>query len=113
MGTGAGDSAGLARPEGAYHRLRIGVDDPEQGRRWPGGTPAPLPVLLHRVEGEAEAPSELSLSEPQPRPEGTNLVRRWRRIYRLRTSQLLVGPRIPILGRLRLEMASGSQSAIP
>jgi hypothetical protein len=66
--------------------------------------PAPLLVLLHRVEREAEAPGKLRLGQPQLRPQGTNLVRRRRRIYRLRTRQLLVGPRIPVLDRLRLDL---------
>jgi hypothetical protein len=41
----------------------------------PEGAPAALLVLLHRVEREAEPPSELGLSQPQPRPKRPNLFR--------------------------------------
>jgi len=74
-GAGAADSTGLAQSESAYHRFRIGLDDPKQRRCRPGGAPAALLVLLHRVEREAESPSELYLSQPQPRPKRPNLFR--------------------------------------
>jgi len=62
MGVGADDSASLAQPESTDDRFRIGFDDPKQRRGWAGGSTAALLVLLHRVEREAEAPSELRLA---------------------------------------------------
>ena len=58
-GAGAADSTGLAQFESAYHRFRIGLDDPKQRRCRTGGPPTALLVLLHRVQREAESPSDI------------------------------------------------------
>jgi hypothetical protein len=63
-----------------------------------------LLVLLNRVEREAEAPGELRLAQPQPFAQRPNLLGRERRIHGLRLRQFLLGPRIAVLDRLRLDL---------
>src|SRR3981189_1318265 len=58
-GAGAADSTGLAQSESAHDRFRIGLDDPKQRRCRTGGPPTALLVLLHRVQREAESPSDI------------------------------------------------------
>jgi hypothetical protein len=71
-----------------------------------GSTTAPLLVLLHRAQREAEAPSELRLAQPQPFAERTNLLWRGRRRHRLGLGQLLIGQCVAIPGHLRLDSSS-------
>jgi hypothetical protein len=74
-GAGVADSTGRVQSESPYHRFRIGLDDPKQRRCRPGGAPAALLVLLHRVEREAESPSD-NVPESAPTLPGANLFRR-------------------------------------